>query len=221
MSKLIPTHPAKIGNTFRTDFNIIRLLDRRIVSSKVEFSAELEIDEDATAEEQVKVLSGMRKWFDVVLDGSVAFCTANEISQTTLEALDNNLMFCPDDPYDHLLLTLIAAKINAIGSGIMRAIHCHLVSDLGEGFGNYLEGDPDEVLPSLSEWLGHITYFDKPWWHRSDGSMLDLAVGEGMDPEEKPDILIDLWDHLPTPVTNREPAEIIKPNFNPTIIRND
>ena len=221
MSKIIPVNPARIGNTFKIDFSIIRLLDRRIVSSNIEFSAELDINDEASAEEQVKVLSSMRKWFDGILDGCIAFCPANEISQSTLEALDNNLMFCPDDPYDHLLLTLLVAKINAIGSGTMRAVHSHLRSNLGEGFGNWFEGDPDDVLPSLTEWLGPTTYFDKPWWHRSDGSMLDLAVGEGMDPAEKPDILVDLWETVPHAVTNREPAEIIKPNFNLTIVKDD
>lgn len=221
MSKIVTTTPVKIGNTFRTEFTIIRLLDKRMVSSKVEFTAELAIHDDATAEEQIRVLSGMRKWFDVVLDGSIAFCPANDISQTTFEELDNDLMLCPDDPYDHILLALIVAKINAIGSDTMYSLHSHLVSDLGEGFGNYLEGDPDGILPSLTEWLGPVTYFDKPWWHRSDGSMIDLAVGEGMDPNEKPDILIDLYDNMHIIVEGREPAEIIKPNFTPTIVRND
>lgn len=222
MTNHLIDYPAKIGNTFQTEFNLIRLLDRRIINSRVEFSADLEIDENATADDQVRILSGINKWFSNILNDSIAFCSTNEISLTTLKALDNNLLFCPEDPYDHLLLLLIVAKLNAIGSNLVKITHSHLLSDLGEGYGNWFEGDPNELLPSLNEWLGEITYFDKPWWNRSDGSTLDMVVGDDDDPNIKPDILINLWDDdVSQSLNNKEPAEIIKHNFNPTIISND
>ena len=210
---------AFLGNTFKVNFNLLRLLENRLVHSEIEFSTELDIDDDTDAQQQVTALTNISKWFDVIVNDSLAYSVVNEIPFCTIEHLDNNLMFCPNEPWDHLLLVLIKAKINAIGSGVVTAKRCYLNSSLNEGFGNWLDGDPLDMLPSTDEWLGEIRFFEQPWWNRPDGGMIDSWVEDGDDPSVVPDILIDLADDGPT-TANAIPAEIISP-FKPIIITND
>ena len=48
-------------------------------SDKVSEHAKLIIDDEATAEQQVTALANIRKWFDVVIDESIAYSIINEI----------------------------------------------------------------------------------------------------------------------------------------------
>lgn len=211
-----------IGNTFRGEYNILRLLNQKLVSSFIEITLDLEFDDDAHKTEQVTALTRMKRWLDDILDESLAFSTKSDIPTATLEWLENNLMFCPDEPHDFMLMLLINAKLNAIGQGFVSITNIHITSNLGEGFGNWFQGNPDDVLPNLEEWVGDKAYYDKQWWNRPDGSMIDMWVGPDDDAENKPDILIDLdADVLHSISDNSEAAEIIKPNFTPTIIRNE
>jgi len=225
MAKQRKLKAGHIGNIFRAEFNIIRLMDNRLISSTIEFSAELVVSDSAEANDQIKALGSMRRWIDGVVSGSVAFCPSSDDPPPSLQTLQNNFMFTPDEPYDHLLMVLICAKLNAIGAGIVQVNHCQLISDLGDGFGNWFEGNTDDALPTLGEWLGDRTYFDKPWWNRPDGSMIDIWAGPEDDIKKKPDILLNLWpeDLEDYQITDHqtEPAEIIKHNFKPTIIKDE
>lgn len=212
---------ANLGNTFKIKFNLLRLLEDTIVSSKIKFSVELDIDEDTSAQQQVITLTNIRKWFDIVLDGALAYFPGTDMPSDTIEKLSNNLMMCPDEPYDHLLLILIAAKINAIGAGVVTVNRCYINSNIGDGFGNWFEGEPLEMLPTTEEWLGVVAYFDQPWWNRSDGGMIDSWVESGADPTQIPDILINLEDdEIEDMSSNRVPVEIIK-TFKPVIVPRD
>ena len=211
---------GQIGNIFRTEFSVIRLLENRLLSSVIEFSADLEIDDSAEAQDQMRTLECMRRWIDVIVNDSLVFCPTDNIPPALFKDLENNIMITPDEPYDHLLLVLICSKLNAIGSGIASISHGQLVSNLGDGFGNWFEGDTDDVLPTLTEWLGDRTYFDKPWWNRSDGSMIDIWAGPDDDITVKPDILVDLWqESSEDEIVEAQDgtAKIIKHNFKPTL----
>lgn len=213
-----------IGNTFQGTYDIIRLINKRLVISAIDIKLELDFNDDSDKMDQVTALERMKRWLDGVLDGSVAFNTKSTLSISTFADMANNLIFCPDDPYDFLLLVLIYSKLNAIGQGHVSVVHCELMSSMGDGFGNWFEGDTSEVLPTLQEWAGDNTFFDKPWWHRSDGSTIDMWAGPDDDVTVKPDILIDLSADLDAIIEQEqlgEAAEIIKPNFKPTIITND
>ena len=213
-----------IGNTFKGNYEVIRLINKRLVASMIELRLELDFNDDSDKLEQVSALERMKRWMDDILNGSVIFNTKSQLSIATFEGMDNNLMFCPDDPYDFLLLVLIYSKLNAIGQGHVSVVHCELMSSMGDGFGNWFEGNTDEVLPTLQEWAGNNTYFDKPWWARSDGSTIDMWAGPEDDITKKPDILIDLSVDLDAMIEQDgtvEAAEIIKPNFKPTIVTND
>ena len=172
---------------------------------------------------QVAALGRMKRWFDLVLTDSVAFSTKTDLPLNTIETLENQLMFCPDDPFDFLLLVLIHSKVNAIGDGTIFASRTEIMSNLGDGFGNWYDGQSPNMLPTAEEWFGPKRYYDKPWWHRSDGSMIDMWAGDDDDLTKKPDILIDLSDatDIIEDDENAKTAEIIKPNFRPTILKDE
>jgi hypothetical protein len=135
-------------------------------------------------------------------------------------------MFCHDDPYDFNLLLLIHSKLTAIGAGKVWVKRIHLSSDMGDGFGNWFEGDSSSALPSAADWFGEKTFFDKPWWQRPDGGMIDMWAGPDDDISKKPDILIDLADNVASDsedsiISSTKPADIIKPNFKPIVIVNN
>lgn len=210
-----------VGNTYRTEISMTRLIDNQLSPVKLELMFDLEFDDSKDAKQQSLAIAKIRRWFDNVLRDCIAIKISEETNVELFSTLNNNLMFCPDEPHDFLLLLLIHAKINAIGDSIVSVIHSELTSDTSDGFGSYYEGDPRDLLPSLEEWAGLKTFFSAPWWARPDGGMLEVFAGEEDDVSVKPDILIDLEADITDILFKPEPAEIITPNFKPTIIKND
>lgn len=99
----------------------------------------------------------------------------------------------------------------------------HLITDQGNGFGTWFDGDPNEMLPPQADWMGEHCYFPDPWWHRSDASTIDVMAKPEDDITVKPDILIDMRQLMPDdePSEGNKNAEIIRPNFRPRIVTND
>ncbi len=213
-----------IGNTYNGEFKLIRLLGKQLVSGDVQVRLELDFNAESTRAQQALSLKSIKKWLFEVLNESIAFNAKQDFSTETFEALDNHMMFCPDEPYDFILMSLIYAKLNAIGNGHIIINSMELSSDLGDGFSNWIEGDVDTFLPSVEEWLGEHRYFDQPWWHRADGGMVELWATAEDDITIKPNISISLDDvDISNMVDDLEEwsAEIIKPNFGPTAIKTD
>lgn len=214
------TTPGRIGNNYQTTVNMLRLIDKRLISSNIEIYFEFDLNDEYDNEAQAAAVMRMKKWMETVVDGCLAFNTSSSVPLATMEKIDNHMMFCPEEPYDYILTMLMHSKLDAIGKGVASVTRFSMVSDMGNGFGNWSEGDVSQLLPSLSEWVGERSYYSQPWWSRPDGSMIDMWAGPDDDVTIKPNILIDLdagdEQHIST-----EPAEIIKPNFTPTIISDD
>lgn len=209
---------CRIGNSYQGTVKIMRLIDKRLVSSNMEVLFEFELSDEHDKKEQANTVFRLKKWLETVVDGCLAFNTSAAVPLTTIEKIDNHIMFCPEEPYDYLISLLMHAKLNAIGGDVVEITRLQVLSDMGDGFGNWIEGDSSEMLPTLVEWLGDRHYYDKPWWDRSDGGMMDMWAGPDDDITIKPDILINLGSDSDD---DAEPAEIIKPNFNLTVIKDD
>lgn len=212
------------------DFSIRinKLVEKKLQASVCEFTLDIEFDKNIDSDTHRDHITMLRWWIDNILDNCVAYSIKNNINTSMFEELENNLMFCPEEPHDYLLLLLVVAKINAIGNDVYRVISSCINNNSSLGFGNNLFGDPLDMLPDADNWMGLTRYYDLPWWDRPDGSMLDMPVLEGDDPKVKPDILIDLRKAAglesvkkPSKESKTKPAKIIKPNFKPTIIKKD
>ena len=214
-----------VGNTFRGEYKIIRLIGSQLASGYIDLRMSLDFNPESTKAQQALALKSMKKWMSEILNGCVAFNTNSDFPTDTFEYLDNHMMFCPDEPYDFMLMTLIYAKLNAIGEGHIIVDNLDISSDISDGFATWIEGDPDTFLPSIVEWLGERRYVDKSWWNRADGGMIEMWVlPDDDDISITPDIFIPLNDVDITGIVDdldQFSAEIIKPNFKPTIIKND
>lgn len=218
---MVNTNSNIVGSTYRTEISITRLIDNKIVPAKLELMFDLEFDDSKDAQKQTLAIAKIRRWFDSCLRDCLALPINDSLNIELFSSIGNTLMFCPDEPHDFLLLLLIHAKINAIGNGVVEVSHSELMSDTSDGFGSWFEGQPTDLLPSIDEWLGKRTFFNAAWWNRSDGGMIDVFASDDDDITIKPNILIDLDSDLDDIIFKLEPAEIITPNFKPTIIKND
>jgi hypothetical protein len=218
--------------TLSVNFKINRLIEDRLHASDCDVSMDIEFQDGHVASEHKEHLTLMKHWLDEVLNNCIAFNIHNPLNTELFGQVANQVMFCPDEPHDHILLMLVMAKLNAIGAGAVMVNSASIHSDTSHGFGSNLVGDPSDMLPSAEEWMGVTRYWDEPWWNRPDGGMMDLPVAEGEDPSIKPDILFDMRSKGISMVRDdgtidveadpeAKPAEIIRPNFKPKIIRND
>ncbi len=212
-----------LSTSWSTNVRIIRLVDQRLESVRLDLTMDLDFNSNRDDHLSHQHLNRMRTWVDEVLDDCVVINVHDETDTSMLGEVQNNVMFCPEEPHDYLLLTLITSKLNAIGCGYVTVLNSTLKVDTSDGFSLSLSGDTDDLLPSGEEWMSSVRYWEEPWWNRPDGGMMDIPVLEGEDPSIKPDILIDLGDELPipkilekdTPTLDvlEKSAEIIRPDF--------
>lgn len=221
-------------NNLTVTAKITRLIDRRLQSCTCDLSMDLDFEAGFDDRVRQERLTMIRNWLDNVLDECVAFSIQSPVNTQIFGEIENHLMFCPSEPYDHMLLMLIMAKVNAIADGVLTVRSGTINVDTARGFGSTLIGDPLELLPAPDDCLGQVRYWDKPWWDRSDGGMMDMMVMQGEDPSVKPDILIDLSGKMAprsavadipredhgTDAPERS-AEIIRPDFRSRARRDD
>lgn len=208
-------------------FRIIRLLEDSLTASDCALTVHIEISPEhdpATVKDRIRA---MKIWTENYLDECVAFGVGTEVDTRTLEVISNNIMMCPDDPHDYLLLALIHSKLSALGGDDVQVLKSSLVTDTSEGFGNSIEGDSGEWLPNMDEWLGPKKFHAYPWWSRADSSTIDLKPEDGDDTTQAPQLGLSIEEMVSknkitteeTPI--RKEAEIIKPSFKPRIITPD
>ncbi len=97
-----------------------------------------------------------------------------EMHKYIATSFDNNLMILPTLE-EHILVLALHSKMNAIAtqSNIERIQLRDL--DLQLNY-DYFSDEFDDVvpaLPSTSEWLGELSFWEEPWWDRNDASTFD------------------------------------------------
>jgi hypothetical protein len=131
----------------------------------------------------------------------------------------------PDEPHDHLVLTLIYSKLAAIGGDEVDIESVSIMTDTNEGFAFTVSGNTADILPDINSWMGNRYFWDCAWWNRADSSMMDMIPEPDDDITVKPPLGIDLIEAV-TDQQNNEPltaeqvkaAEIIKPSFKLRVI---
>lgn len=215
---------SNLETRMHADFRVIRVIEKRLMASDCHLSLTIDISPDQkSAKDRIKA---MRLWLERFVDGCVAISSGDGVDTTMLEQITNNVMICPDEPHDYLLLILIHSKLNAIGGGEVIVESTSMDSDTGEGFSNTFSGPADEWLPSIKEWIGPLTFHDVPWWRRADSSTMDMKPLDGDDVEKIPDLGSDLIAMVRAPLEEREEApermaEIIRPAFKPRLVKSD
>jgi len=220
--------PFEIETKLHEGFRIIRLIDDHLMASDCQLDITIDIPADSPKRDAANRIKAMKLWLGSFVDGSVAIGAGTEMDTTTIEKISNNVLICPDDPHDYLLLMLIHAKLTAIGGGLVIVTRTALASDTGDGFSNAISGINHDWLPSMDEWMGPKAFHDVPWWNRSDSSTMDMRPEPGDDPSNVPDLgsdliaMVDKQAERPSSGPEKvEPAEIIKPTFKPKVITSD
>jgi hypothetical protein len=206
-----------VKTQFKTTFNLNRLLDGDFVASKCRINVEFSFnDVEPSRLGHETRLKAMKYWVEEILNQSVAYYIGTECNTEIFESIGNHLVFCPEEPDDYLMALLIHAKLKAIGSKYINVESVKFETDTSMGFNHISVGDPLEDLPTIDNWMGEKRFFNRPWWDRDDGSMIDVYFEEGDDLAKKPDILIEILAQFmnKVPIKNEDKtAEIIRPNF--------
>jgi hypothetical protein len=206
-------------------FRIIRLLDNQLIASNCIIDCSIDILPTSNPSNAKDRIKAMRLWIEEYLDGALAFGINTNANTETFESIGNQIMMCPDDPHDYLLLLLIHSKLDAIGGSGIVVSKTNLISDTGEGFSNSVEGTAEDWLPVNSQWIGEPAYHDRPWWHRDDSSTVDMKYEEGEDITDVPELGINLIELVgqkqPSPDNEQPLAEIVKPAFKPRVLTLD
>ena len=214
---------SSVGTTLASSHRFMRLVNQTLSIAECHFDFNLDVVPGAPKGKQAELITRMKFWLDNCLDNCIVLPMDSEHGVQLVEGLENPVMFAPADPNDFLVQVMVHAKLHAIGAGLVNLAGSHMTSDISNGFGIWFEGDPDELLPAQKDWMGPRTYFELPWWHRGDASMIDIPCRDEDDITTKPDIILDWYSLMKNPDadTDGPSAEIIRPQFKPRIVTAD
>lgn len=206
-----------------SNFRILRLLENELVCSDCHLEIEMNLNPQSDLDVAKTKIKAMKFWLQAFIHDCVAYDIHTSLDTTLLEEIANNVMMCPDDPHDYLLLTLLHSKLIAIGGDDIIIKSTTLYADTGDGFSHTLQGPTDEFLPNIDQWIGSRRFFEQPWWNRDDSSTIDMMPQDDEDLTIKPKLGENLYEMVsdqPTSKNNENSpaAEIIKPAFKPHII---
>jgi hypothetical protein len=215
---------TEIFTHFVFSIKIVRVIENILVPSTIQFKMEF-IPMDVDDEEVNFVFTKMRYWLEHVVSESVVF--SHENSAAIQMFIDENggttrvgnvIVLTPEEPDDQHLAAIFQAKLQALAGMSMTFGPVEVKSDNQLGLQFTFVGESSAVLPSILDWVGPRSFFDKPWWDRDDGSTLDVLPADDADLSVKPAWAFSfdfLSQQKKKSVTN---GKIVRPEFRPTVI---
>lgn len=212
---------------YSLDVKTLRVIENEISNCHWKLKAEIIHDPDIEPDEiEIKIaLMKVRYFFEEIVANSVIWCNSNEwaakafLDDNGKPTIGNLPMLTPFEPTDDHLAIIFQSKMNAFAAPGMQFNFVEL-NPIDNDISFLFVGDAEEALPTIEEWVGDRSYFDKPWWARNDGSTIDVIPNEDANLEEKPGFAYSLdflGEHLrPKEITD---AKIIKPAFKPQVIK--
>jgi len=215
----------EIYNHFIFSTKLVRVMENVIIPSNIKLKMEFIPMDDADSENIDRAFTKIRYWLDNVVNNAVLFSYENEAALDMFideegrnPRVANMLMLTPDEPNDQLMAAIFQAKLQALAGTCLAFGPVEIQSDNQIGLSFTFVGDSSAVLPTMDDWIGERSYFDKPWWDRDDGSTLDVMPPEGADLSDKPTWAFS-FDFLDKPkVALGSSGKIVRPEFRPTII---
>lgn len=132
------------------------------------------------------------------------------------DVVHNEQVLFPYEPVDDAIALFFMKKFNAICHGFITIASVSIEATDSEGIEITAFGDHDGYFPTMTEWMGESTFFNKPWWDRADSSSIDTVKEEHS--EETPDYATPLTE---TFTVETQEAKILRPTFKPRIIDGD
>ena len=196
-----------------------RIIDSLLLASTFTVKVEVEMLEEDQANIALRKID---YWLKYYVSGSIAISAANPggfrmlLDENNSPRLENRLMVLPDEPTDDHLAMIFQSKLQAIADGAFAVGSVQISSEDAAGLAFTYVGDSEEELPTMEQWCGGPTWFDRPWWARSDVSTIDTLAPEGTDLSIRPSWAQTL-DFLENESNNPD-AVIIRADFEPKII---
>lgn len=199
---------------------ITRVIGNTLMPAKLTLRTDVNPIEDIPESEISAILSKIRFWFENLVSKSIAFSFDNDdalgmfIDPAGKNRTSNLIMLTPSEPSDDLLATLFQAKMSALAAGKILFSLVEIKSDNQVGLSFIFVGSGEKALPTMEQWIGERSYFDRPWWARDDASTLDIVPPDEADLDRKPPWAFSL-DVLNPKV---DTGIVVRPQFKPTII---
>lgn len=212
---------------YSQEIKSLRVLENTLSPCHWKLKAEIIHEPDVEPDEvEIKIaLMKIRYFFEEIVANGVIWCNSNEwaaaafLDENGKPTIGNLPIITPYEPTDDHMAIIFQSKMNAFAAPGMSFNFVELIP-VDNDISFLFVGDAEDALPTIEEWVGERSYFDKPWWARDDASTIDVIPNEDADLEEKPGFAVSLdfiGEHLrPKEITN---AKIIKPEFNPKIIK--
>lgn len=121
-------------------------------------------------------------WKDTILDNCVIVDINGELVGSIVGAVDNNMMFCPGGPTDHLLVELLHAKISAILKGYFDIHAITLSSTDTHGIETSFRSVDGYALPGI-EYFPEEALHSAPWWERDTIEICEFVKGAILEDE--------------------------------------
>lgn len=206
-----------------TETKLTRIVDTVVYPSSLVITTDVIPMENATDDDLRLIMGKVSVFFDSIVERCIAFDASNGMAIDMLideegkNRTSNLLMLTPGDPTDEILAAVFTAKMRALGKGIIWFDNVKVISDNALGLNFSFLGDPDVMLPSNQDWIGEKSFFDRPWWHRDDGSTIDVVPPPDADLSEKPAWAFPLEAPPPAPQIPQN-APIGSRDFVPFVI---
>ena len=116
---------------------------------------------------------------EATLNKSIMFDIENsDTNYQRFNDFENNFIILPDCS-DLMLCAALHCKFNTICTELT-TVHKIVLKDVNDGLAYSYDVDTFEEgyseLPTLTEWIGELSYFDQSWWFRKDITTFDKAA---------------------------------------------
>jgi hypothetical protein len=188
-------HKVRSHMTLEYDFSGIRIHEEDIIPVDWKLTVNLIAPQNKKrTKEEFESLAGITYqriyfWLETNLPHIIVVDTNNEPGMFIANTASNVMMYCPDQPFDEMIIQLLHHKLTALADKALIVGEVHLKgSDVTAGF-SYDCPDGEYNLPStVAEYLPGITMHTIPWWARNDGYCFEF-----IKPEEQKDTPNDVF----------------------------
>ena len=183
-----PTDNHRSIVTYPFDFHSVRVYDKTMHPATFSVTISLSpADFTRRTPDQLEDKSeeGMQRltfWRDTILENSVLIDINSEVFPEIVGAIDNNVMFCPALPTDHLIAELLHAKITAITKGFFDIHAISVKSTDTYGIETAFRNIDGYALPGVSYFPTEVLH-PVPWWERDTIEMCEFAKGDVLEDE--------------------------------------
>lgn len=178
--------------TWNTEFLSNVVIENDIVPNSYKLSLEL-ISDTKDVRQQSIAFDRLQVFCGSILQSSLLCCIDNPFIEFLLEETASNVLFLPDDPYDNTMAILLHSKLSAILEDKLFLHSLSLSSFLGDNLMYSFNLDQFEYPLMITE---DILDNKKPWWRRSDMSVMDIIIEDKKTGEPKLEEQELNWEHL-------------------------